>query len=120
MAASHLAIDPSAPWASTAHCAPAQPTLLKYRTVMGPPVPVLSLQALHLATVIPGWAMAGCWDRVKALLAEEKEGKVSRELHPRLSEKELRGWYSFDFANSPFFQVVMAMYLPLLLQVWSA
>eukprot|EP00038_Savillea_parva_P011999 m.201595 g.201595 ORF g.201595 m.201595 type:complete len:300 (+) comp21474_c0_seq1:146-1045(+) len=36
--------------------------------------------------------------------------------HPPLTKRELHAWYSGDFANSVFFQVVIGGYLPLLLQ----
>lgn len=36
--------------------------------------------------------------------------------HPPLTRRELNAWYSADFANSVFYQVVIGGYLPLLLQ----
>mmetsp|Transcript_34080 Transcript_34080/g.89482 ORF Transcript_34080/g.89482 Transcript_34080/m.89482 type:complete len:622 (-) Transcript_34080:1232-3097(-) len=56
-------------------------------------------------------------DRASSLSSRWLDVKVdSDEPHPVLTSREKHAWYSFDFANSAFMQVVMSMYLPLLLQ----
>lgn len=56
----------------------------------------------------------------RARRASEEEIQVERAAHDitnePLGDKELQGWYAFDFANSTYSTVVIGGFLPLLLQ----